>query len=187
LVKKIIAISAISTLAIVAAPAAAQTITAPSGARAEAIVGYDRPRIEIQGFEDLKEEGAVYGAGVGYDFAMGPSMALGVDAEISGSTAKWEEGTAELSFGRDLYAGARMSLPLSSTSNVYLKGGYTNLQVRGKIGGVGESENLDGWRIGAGGQFGLGGRAYVGGEVRYSDYEQDVSRTQLALTVGTRF
>jgi outer membrane immunogenic protein len=46
---------------------------------------------------------------------------------------------------------------------------------------------LKGYRLGAGAQFGLGGKAYVGGEYRFSDYEQDVSRHQLALTVGTRF
>ena len=47
--------------------------------------------------------------------------------------------------------------------------------------------NLDGVRVGAGLQYAIGGKSYVGGEYRYSNYEADVSRHQLALTVGTRF
>jgi outer membrane immunogenic protein len=150
-------------------------------------MGYDRPRILVQGFEDAKEEGVLYGVGAGADFAIGPSMALGGDVEATGSNAGWREGAAELSMGRDLYAGARMTFPISSNANVYVKGGYSNLQVTGRLGGLSETETLDGWRIGAGAQIGLGGRAYVGGEVRYSDYERDISRGQLALTLGSRF
>jgi len=186
-VRKFVALSGISALAFAAAPVAAQTITAPAGARAEAIVGYDRPRIAIQGFEDLKDDGVIYGVGAGYDVPIGPSMAIGADVEITGSTAKWESSAAELRVGRDIYAGARVTFPVSDVANLYVKGGYTNLRMTGEVAGMNESENLDGWRVGAGGQFGIGGRAYVGGEYRYSDYEQDVSRHQFALTVGTRF
>ena len=50
-----------------------------------------------------------------------------------------------------------------------------------------DSTTLDGYRVGAGAQFNLAGKAYVGGEYRFSDYEEDVSRHQVALTVGTRF
>jgi len=49
------------------------------------------------------------------------------------------------------------------------------------------SENFDGYRLGAGGQIGIGGKAYVGSEYRYSNYEDGLSRHQVAMTVGTRF
>ena len=48
-------------------------------------------------------------------------------------------------------------------------------------------ENFDGYRLGAGGQLTVSGKAYVGGEYRYSNYEDGLKRHQVALTVGTRF
>ncbi len=89
---------------------------------------------------------------------------------------------------RDLYAGGRVSFPLGADgSNVYLKGGYTNARFSAENGLLRAKQDLDGYRIGAGAQFALVGKAYVGGEYRFSDYEQDVRRHQIVATVGTRF
>jgi hypothetical protein len=33
----------------------------------------------------------------------------------------------------------------------------------------------------------MGGKTYFGGEYRYSNYESDFSRHQIALIIGTRF
>ncbi len=191
--KNIVASVALAGAAFIAAPAAAQTAGttgAPSGGRVEAVVGYDRVRVDLSDLgtnDTFKDEGALYGVGAGYDFALGNGSSLGVDVEATDSTARESAGGASVKAGRDLYAGGRVSIGIAPNSNVYLKGGYTNARFKASAPGVSDSENLDGYRLGAGAQFGLGGKAYVGGEYRYSSYENDVSRHQIAATVGTRF
>ncbi len=148
---------------------------APTGFRVEALVGWDRPSID--GFHD---NGILFGVGAGYDVAVGNAVSLGVDVEASDSTAK-KDG---VSTRRDLYAGGRVNFAVSPNANVYVRGGYTN--ARFKIEDLG-SGNADGFRVAGGGQFGIGGKAYVGGEYRYSNYEAGIERHQVALTVGTRF
>ena len=191
---KTVALTAVSALAIVATPAAAQVAPAPSGPRVEAMVGYDALRVDLEDIgvdEKLKDNDLFYGIGAGYDFAVSPGLSAGVDVEVSGSNNRVnfddEEENAEIRTGRDLYAGGRVTLPISSVANVYAKAGYTNLKVKGELDGVDDSFNLDGYRVGAGAQFGLGRSAYVGGEYRFSDYEDDLTRHQVALTLGTRF
>jgi len=176
-VKKIVLLAGLSIAAIAATPAAAQDTqtAAPTGGRVEALVGYD-----IVSFAGESEGGILYGIGAGYDFAIGNSAALGVDVEASDSTTDY----FDLSTGRDLYAGVRATFAVSPTANLYVKGGYTNARL--KLEGFG-GENGDGFRLGAGAQFSIGGKAYVGGEYRYSNYESDFSRHQFAATIGTRF
>ena len=176
---KIITLAGLSIAAIAATPAAAQDVTvqttAPTGARVEAIVGYD-----IVSFAGEDEGGVLFGIGAGYDFAVGNSVALGIDVEASDSTTD----VGDVKTGRDLYAGARATFAVSPTANVYVKGGYTNARI--KVDGLGGA-NGDGFRLGAGAQLSLGGKAYVGGEYRYSNYESDFGRHQVAAVIGTRF
>lgn len=187
--KKIVALAGLSIAAIAATPAAAQN-AAPTGGRVEALIGYDAVRIDLEDFgvdESAKDSGVLFGIGAGYDFAVG-SMSLGVDVEATDSTTKeGDDDTGSLSAGRDLYAGVRASFPVSPTANIYVKGGYTNARLKAEFEGDSESANADGFRLGAGAQFIISGKAYVGGEYRYSNYEADLSRHQFALTIGTRF
>jgi outer membrane immunogenic protein len=148
---------------------------APAGFRVEALVGYDNA-----GVDGFHESGLLYGIGAGYDFAVSNSVSLGLDVEATDSTAS-EDGVKA---GRDLYAGGRVNFAVSPLANLYLKGGYTNARV--KIEGC-CADNGDGFRLGAGGQYQFAGKAYVGAEYRYSNYEADFERHQVALTVGTRF
>lgn len=194
--KKFVALTAVATAALAATPALAQ---APQGPRVEALVGYDAPRVKVNDsgiVGTFKDEGVVYGVGAGYDFALGNGASLGVDVEASDSTMKEANTAGTLRAERDLYAGGRVSFPLGADgSNVYLKGGYTNArfsaeQQNTRLGNtefVKVKEDLDGYRIGGGAQFALAGKAYIGGEYRFSDYENDVRRHQLVATVGTRF
>lgn len=154
-------------------------------------------------------KGGFYGGGVGYDIGMG-GVLLGVDAEYTDTTADRRifgltgtgAGTVttfgNVKFGRDLYVGGRATFAASPTFNVYVKAGYTNLRVS-----LDPAEdqfadeldaldldldaNLDGVRGGLGLQYAPEGRAYYGLELRYSNYQDDLERKQVALTVGYRF
>lgn len=158
-----------------ASPAMAQSVAAPAGPRIEALIGYDRP-----GIDGFHASGLLFGIGAGYDLPVGNAVSLGIDVEASDSTAK----KAGTSTGRDLYAGGRVNIAVSPKANVYLKAGYTN--ARFKESGFGGA-NFDGIRAGIGGQITVSGKAYVGAEYRYSNYELGVDRHQVALTLGTRF
>jgi len=97
-------------------------------------------------------------------------------------------GAVYVKSGRDLYAGGRVSFGISDKANVYVKGGYTNARFKASDGVITAADNAEGWRLGAGTQYNVSGKAYVGGEYRFSNYEGgDLKRHQVALTVGTRF
>ena len=180
--KKILTLTLASAAVLAATPAVAQDATAPAGPRVEAVVGYDKVKALGE-----KDGGALLGVGAGYDFAVGRAVSIGADVEATESTQKEEAGTVEVKAGRDLYAGGRVNFAVSPTANLYVKGGYTNARFTADDGIDSASRNFDGYRLGAGGQLAVGGKAYVGSEYRYSNYEDGLSRHQVALTVGTRF
>lgn len=182
--KKILFTTAAMAAFLAATPAAATeglAKTAPVGPRVEAVVGYDN----VEAGDN--SGGFLFGIGAGYDFAVSPTVSLGVDAEATGSTQDEGDSDFSLEAKRDLYAGVRASLAVSPTVNLYIKGGYTNARFKGDDEGDSFSENFDGYRLGAGGQLTVHRKAYVGAEYRYSNYEDGLKRHQVALTVGTRF
>jgi len=148
---------------------------APSGFRVELLAGYDHG-----GVDGFHMNGLMYGIGAGYDLAVSNSVSVGADAELSDSTGSKDGVKA----GRDLYAGARVSFAVAPSANLYVKGGYTNARLT-----IEDccSDNGDGFRVGVGGQYTIAGKTYVGAEYRYSNYEGDFERHQVALTLGARF
>lgn len=184
--KKILLATAATAVVLGATPALAQEASAApaavAGPRVEALVGYDR--VKALGEHD---GGVLFGIGAGYDFAVGSGVSLGADVEATDSTQKEGAAGASVNAGRDLYAGGRVSFAVSPKANLYVKGGYTNARFKADDGVDTFSQNFDGYRLGAGGQLTVAGKAYVGAEYRYSNYEQGLSRHQVALTVGTRF
>lgn len=190
---------------ILAAMLAASAFAAPafaapvSGGRVEAIIGYDMSRVEafdlgIDGFDD-KEGGLLYGIGAGYDFPVGGTTSVGIDAEVTEAGTNWRIAgggdSVSVDIGRDLYVGGRITTAVSDSFNVYGKAGFTNTRVSADISLDGdianEGGNADGWRLGAGGQFAVGQNAFVGVEYRYSNYEADFSRHQVVGSLGFRF
>lgn len=159
--KKIISL-ALAATAFVAAPAMAQDAAATfTGPRIGANVGFYND--DVLGFDEFS-----YGAEVGYDFAAGGAV-LGVTAEIQDS----KEITRELALtGR---AGARVG----SNGLVYATGGYSNLRASGI--------NLDGFKVGVGGELAIGGQGYAKLEQLYSNYEYGIDGWQTRLGFGIRF
>lgn len=182
-----------------AAPALAQSTDAPfTGPRAEAVVGWDH----VKGDGTSSVDGALYGGQIGYDFQAG-SAVLGVEGEITGSTARRTENnvlvagdSARLSTGRDLYVGGRVGFTVGGNALIYAKGGYTNAKLNSRYTAgatdIRFDDNVDGWRAGAGAEVKLNEKVYLKGEYRYSQYKNDdagidAKRHQVVGGVGVRF
>ena len=178
--KKYHVILAATAAAVAATPASAEV----AGVRLEALVGYDAIDTGIAGFDD--ESGAAYGLGVGYDLPVSEQVSLGLDAEVTESSVGEEVGPFDIDAARDIYVGGRATFALNESFNLYVKGGYTNQRVKVEAFGTSDSTNFDGFRAGLGAQYNLGG-FYIGGEYRYSNYEDDLSRNQVMALVGVRF
>ena len=181
--------------ALAATPAFAQAPALGHGFRVEAITGYDG-----LGVEGKTADGAIYGLGVGYDFRSG-AVTAGVEAEAADSTTDHCFQTVTLTDlwqcaagGRDLYAGGRVGAAVGGNVLIYAKAGYANSRVvldptvsAAIFPPIIIRRNLDGIRAGAGLEIGLGGRAFVKTEYRYTNYEDGFDRHQLVGGVGLRF
>jgi outer membrane immunogenic protein len=170
----------LTALTLLATPALAQDSAVFGGPYAGAIAGYDHV-ILSDGTDSASKDGLAYGAVIGYDAALGRGV-IGVEGEISGSTAKERArdvfatgDTVNLHAARDLYAGIRGGFLVTPDTLVYVKGGYVNgrANVSYTLGGTTTTDgsSVDGWRVGAGIEqaFGLF-KARL--EYRYSDYGQ---------------
>lgn len=150
-----------------------------AGPRVELLLGYDYVRADL-----IEPDGYLAGLGAGYDIAVSRNFSLGADVEASIASTKDDSLGVDLEAGRDLYAGGRVSLAIAEGAAVYVKGGYAN--ARFKADGLG-GENFGGYRLGIGGEVAVHGKIYLGAEYRYSNYEADITRHQLATKVGIRF
>ena len=190
------AIAAALAAGTIATPALAQDNDNLGGFRIEGLVGYDHPSIL-----DESADGVAYGVGVGYDFQSGNAV-FGVEAEAMDSSANEDVAGAFLPgdslrvrAGRDLYVGGRVGFGIGGNNLIYAKAGYTNARVRvdyedgtaGTVNDFTQRTNLDGIRAGAGAQIGLGSRAYLRTEYRYSNYQDGVDRHQVVGGLGLRF
>ncbi|MCW1382905.1 porin family protein [Novosphingobium sp. KCTC 2891] len=224
---KIRAILAVGTAlaAAAAAPAFAQDATPAegfAGPRVEALVGYDHHRsgssVDNDTTRNTKQsiDGVVFGGGIGYDVATGPNMTIGAEAEITESSAGWDNNNGvpntfnlgRVDAGRDIYVGGRVGYAMSPSTLLYVKGGYTNARynLKGTDGTVNLSQRLDtdGWRVGAGVEQKLGQNTFAKLEYRYSNYGKgefdfnggtpdssrfniDTDRHQVMAGVGVRF
>lgn len=189
--KGIALIFASASATAMAVPAFAQDNSAFVGPRIEGIAGYDISRAgsdidnELNDEDDESIDGLLYGVGLGYDFGIGERAILGVEAELSSSTAETEivDGDLEdigfgarLDTGRDIYVGARAGVVASPNLLLYAKGGYTNARYN-MLADDGTTEletdvDLDGWRVGAGAEYALNKNSFVKLEYRYSNYTE---------------
>lgn len=212
--------------ALAATPAFAQDPANPAagfqGPHVEAVIGYDHNRsgssVDADNTDRVKQsiDGLLFGAGVGYDVAAGSNLVIGAEAEITGSTAKWDNNNDEpntfalgrVKADRDIYVGGRVGYAVSPATLVYLKGGYTNARYKLETtdGSVRRNQRLDtdGWRAGAGVEQKFGTNTFGRLEYRYSNYSKgefdynrdipdsprfnvDTDRHQVVASVGVRF
>jgi outer membrane immunogenic protein len=97
-------------------------------------------RVEVRtGYDDFENVGGfLYGIGAGYDFDLGTSLTLGVEATV-------EESTADLFIldaRRDLGAGIRLGIKTGETGRVYLGAGYSNARVTAPGFGSGNADGI---------------------------------------------
>ena len=163
--------------AFASAPAMAQDSDDNGGVFIGAVAGLDVANIDGP-FGDSAEEGFVYGLTAGYDLDMGDAL-IGVEVEVAETTID--------STGVDIYGGVRLGLEMDDNDIIYLKAGYTNVDIE-------VFDNLEGFRIGAGVELSFGAVA-LRGEYRYSGYNAsdgfgpgfDSNRHQFVLTLGGKF
>ena len=220
MMKKFLAIAAAGTAIAVATPVLAQDNDATfTGPRVEVLMGYDKTKAGSS-IDDLYDhnnsmDGLLYGIGVGYDVDLG-GVVLGAEAELSDSTAKTrfhngemeEFGYGRVKAGRDIYVGARVGAKVAPSTLLYVKGGYTNAQLKAQANyddvDYGTKFKLDGWRVGGGVEQAIGKNAFAKLEYRYSKYEDakfdfgdggpdshkfdvDTDRHQIVVGAGMRF
>lgn len=185
----------------IATPAMAQDSDDNTGARVAIVTGIDA--VDIDG----TEEGLLYGITAGYDFDLGGAV-VGVEAELNDSTVGASDtdllvagDSLEVDAERDIYVGVRLGASLGGGGLVYAKAGYTNARLGTEYNDgtttVNLGDNLDGYRLGVGGEFPISDSAFIRAEYRYSDYGElevggtpagiDVSRHQGVVALGMKF
>jgi outer membrane immunogenic protein len=148
-----------------------------TGFRIEGLIGYDN--VALPGVKN--PDGVLYGIGVGYDFNLGGAV-LGLEADVTDSTAKLNIPGPDVVTDRDIYVGARIGAKLGS-GLIYGKGGYTNARLEsGSF-----HDNSGGFRLGAGYELPVSGNSFAKVEYRYSNYKEGVARNQLVAGFGVRF
>lgn len=192
------------------------------GPRVEAVVGYDHNRsgstVDIDPSRNTKQSinGVVYGGGVGFDLPLGDQIRVGAEAELTGSSAKWDNNNGvpntfnlgRVKADRDIYVGGRVGVVASPQTLVYVKAGYTNARygLLGSNGTTSLGQHLDagGYRLGAGVEYAVTSKAYTKLEYRYSNYSRadfnfggqtpdsstfaiDTDRHQVMVGAGLRF
>ncbi len=184
-----------------ATPAFAQD-TSFTGPRIEALVGYDTAK-DGTGQDAGSSDGVTYGGAIGYDFQIGGAV-IGAEAELTGSSVDTRADSLLVAgdrlvtdMGRDIYVGARAGVAITPTTLLYAKGGYTNAKVNTTYTAGNTkteiSDDMEGFRIGAGAEFKLSSNMYLKGEYRYSNYGKidgydiDIDRHQVVAGVGIRF
>jgi len=209
--KKVIVLATLLGGMVFAVPAFAQGELVPferptfTGFTATALVGVDVVRAD-DGTDSESENGVAYGGAVGYDLGLG-HFVFGVEAELADSSTETTE-TSVITAGdsftlkadRDIYVGARAGVRAGSNVLLYVKGGYTNARIKAVYTSgattVSASDELDGFRVGAGGEVAFG-KVFGRLEYRYSDYGEfsfqgtptgvSVTRHQVLAGIGYRF
>lgn len=178
-------------MALIASPAFAEGF---SGPRIEAHGGYDHVTAKLK-YEDTafpdddvtakgSTNGAIYGIGIGYDYPVGDSWILGIEANFDLADNKrceevFGDDAACFKVKRDLSVGARVGAALSKSTLFYVGAAYVNGKAK-----ISYTDDLDptnnfsfsdtrgGWRVSTGAEIAITGNAYAKAEYRYTHYSR---------------
>ena len=192
-------------------PAMAQTFTGP---RIEGRAAWTELSLEASVDGETgsdSRESVGFGAEAGYDFQLGSTAVVGayVGADFDGPEACEEVfglDEACLSDTRNITVGVRAGVPVASTVLLYANGGYSNMRLRldyedfeDIIDDFSESEDVNGFHVGAGFELAAGPNVYLKGEYVYTFYDgssntidgvefaADINRQQVLVGAGFRF
>ena len=181
---------AVAVAALIAPAANAAEVQGPW---IEARAGWDHvPGDEFVG----SVNGLLYGAAVGYDFKIGGSGFLGLQAGISGSTGEVCFEGACVGAGRDIEILARAGVSVAERTSIHALAGYANSRAAASFAGFDIGANSDGLRLGAGVEQGFGKNLYSKLEYRYTSYASQTiegeefdggDRHQVTVSFGVRF
>ncbi|MEM9086227.1 MAG: outer membrane beta-barrel protein [Pseudomonadota bacterium] len=205
-----------------ASPAIAQDEdTQFTGFRVEALIGYDSTEAGSSAPDDNlptgeeSVDGVFFGIAAGYDYDFG-KIVLGAEAEASFTSADSEFptgsfeglGAGELSSEGEIYFGVRAGAKVTKNALLYIKGGIVNsrIDLESTVDGtaIDDDVDLNGFRLGAGGEMMFTANWFAKVEYRYSNYEEgevdfggdvpdsprfdiDTDRHQILVGVGYRF
>lgn len=199
---------------LMSAPAAAADFAGP---RAELRGGWDKTTLTgsyddgtDSYSEDASKSGVNLGAEIGYDALISPTVIAGAYAGIEGATTKecsavFGNDEACLKLGRNFTAGARVGAKVGTLVLLYVKGGYSNGQLRATYENATDPtldfsthSNRGGYHLGVGSELAIGQHGYVRAEyvrTNYSGYDYsdpdfgvglDGHRDQVLLGFGIR-
>ena len=158
-------------LAVVAAPASAQTAAPFTGARIGVTLGYDH----VNG-----KGGFTYGGAAGYDLAVAPKIIVGGEATFEDSTGKGDG----IHASRDVAISGRVGYVLTPKILGFAKVGYDT--TRFEIGGA--HQNFEGVRYGGGLEYAVTPHTYISAEYRRTDYEDGIGSRDAGIAgFGYRF
>ncbi len=179
-----------------------------SGLRVELGAGFDR--LELSYIEDDTKyyagaNGVRYGGEIGYDLPVSRTTLLGAYAGVTGTSVD----RCDEIFGGDSLCqkpgieysgGVRVGFRFGPASQLYVRGGYSNLKLElayedGGFSDFTQTENYNGFHLGLGVEHTLNGGAYLKGDVSVTGYDTSDSlyedltfqRTQATVGVGFRF
>ena len=195
----------------VATPAVAANFAGP---RAEVRLGWDRTRAEVSALGEnasAHDDGFSAGAEAGYDLQLGGTALVGAYGGVDFATTKectevYGSDEACLKLGRNFSLGARLGAAVSPKALVYVKGGYSNGQLKATyVDQIDPTNNStdkasrDDFHVGLGAEYAVSPTGYLKAEVvriNYNDYDYsdpdltaklDTRRTQVLVGFGLRF
>lgn len=173
----------------IAAVAFAVPSIAQAQARIEVRAGLDIAETSLALSDDTvtvrgedSRNGFNYGVEVGYDMRASENFVLGAYAGIEQATTKdcsevYGLDRACIRAGRDITVGLRAGTFVGANTLIYVKGGYTNGQIRltyddfeNILPDEREHANMDGWHAGAGIEHSFSRNTYIKLEYNYTDY-----------------
>lgn len=164
-------------VAAVTAPVAAQEATKFDGPFVGVQLGWQQDRRSATSSTvppsttRVTGDGLVYGGQVGYDANIGGAV-LGLEGSITGRSGNNGSATLDFETGRTINVTARAGLLVSPESLLYARGGFSNARFS-FTNPAGNSENRNGYTLGAGYERSLADNISARIEYAYSDYGSD--------------